>query len=851
MFSNIYKGQTTGWYEFDKIIYGNASENLDPADGVLLGRYILLCYCETAFTEAEKLEIENETSSENLTDDKHIYWKNYDADGKISKDRMIYKKIYKDEKTQYIEIGRINEIKDNSLNSPGEKTPEGGEIFNDYENNQARTSMSSARGEGTVAGGKGFKILGLQPDSKNICPLPDTRDGINDISIRPDKNNGTFSFIISSEYDGSTLIYITSFRFNEVGTYTISGDLGCNFFTLVNDPYPVGYVTSEGLTFEVTENDLNSLFGVVFNFSNEYNGMPVSKDDAWIQVEKGSTKTEFEPHYKNYYKLYSIDGTEIDDIKIDDIYSVRIGNNYDNQGIIESIDKDNNTVTVTNFTKGTTTTLTNAYLWLPVMPEDWSTYDDPQTKTSLKATRKINAGTTYMDAAQYAEGSETYAIKYAAHAEGNRSVAAGRWSHAEGNGTYAAYGAHSEGLGTKAIGQGSHSEGNETNAKGYYSHSEGCITNALGGSSHSEGYRTTAEGEFSHAEGLYSVSIGEGSHAEGYQCKATGDNSHAEGNQTESSGKYSHAEGLKTKAIGDYSHSMGIITTAEKPGAFAGGTGSHALGNNSFAFGRDASALGDGAIAMGCGAQAQDFMNVAMGNNAIASGGRSISLGEYVTTNKNNQFAVGIYNRYIKRVDDSEHDWPVFMVGYGTSDSNRKNVFEVDRKGVATVGADPIDNLDVATKRYVDNSISSLNPTVDLSGYMPLTGGEIINEDYAYATTTINPDIFKINYLLTGSNSFIQMGADRVIGYDDHWGHPKFSGYIELSNEKCNEIPDSTFTITAIGVEGNNTAKASWRQWLGITTEDGSIDLSALENKITQLENKIKELENASPVLKE
>ena len=134
---------------------------------------------------------------------------------------------------------------------------------------------------------------------------------------------------------------------------------------------------------------------------------------------------------------------------------------------------------------------------------------------------------------------------------------------------------------------------------------------------------------------------------------------------------------------------------------------------------------------------------------------------------------------------------------------------------------------------------------------MPLTGGEIINEDYAYATTTINPDIFKINYLLTGSNSFIQMGADRVIGHDEHWGQPKFSGYIELSNEKCNEIPDSTFTITAIGVEGNNTAKASWRQWLGITTEDGSIDLSALENKITQLENKIKELENASPVLKE
>lgn len=110
MLTNIYKGQTTGWYEFDKIIYGNADENLDPADGVLLGRYVLLCYCKTAFTEEEKLDIESRENNDGLTDDRLEYWDNYNADNKISKDRMIYKKIYTSDKIEYVEIGRVNDV---------------------------------------------------------------------------------------------------------------------------------------------------------------------------------------------------------------------------------------------------------------------------------------------------------------------------------------------------------------------------------------------------------------------------------------------------------------------------------------------------------------------------------------------------------------------------------------------------------------------------------------------------------------------------------------------------------------------------------------------------------------------
>lgn len=115
MQTNIYKGQTTGWYEFDKIIYGNAT-SLNPEDEVMLGRYVLLCYCETAFTEAEKLDIESRESNDGLTDDRLDYWNNYNID-KISKDRMIYKKVYKYNQAKYVEIGKINEI--NVYNNAG------------------------------------------------------------------------------------------------------------------------------------------------------------------------------------------------------------------------------------------------------------------------------------------------------------------------------------------------------------------------------------------------------------------------------------------------------------------------------------------------------------------------------------------------------------------------------------------------------------------------------------------------------------------------------------------------------------------------------------------------------------
>ncbi len=86
----------------------------------------------------------------------------------------------------------------------GKFTAEGGEIFNDYETNQANTLFSSTRGCNNIVGGKGFKVLSVSEvnDQPNIkCTmLLDTYDGleIGDIVSANIENNYTdFAKIIN------------------------------------------------------------------------------------------------------------------------------------------------------------------------------------------------------------------------------------------------------------------------------------------------------------------------------------------------------------------------------------------------------------------------------------------------------------------------------------------------------------------------------------------------------------------------------------------------------------------------------------------------------------------------------
>ena len=172
-----------------------------------------------------------------------------------------------------------------------------------------------------------------------------------------------------------------------------------------------------------------------------------------------------------------------------------------------------------------------------------------------------------------------------------------------------------------------HAEGKYTTASGDSSHAEGHLTEASGSSSHAEGVYTMASGDYgSHAEGEYTTASGSCSHAEGYYATASGDSSHAEGDYTTASGEDSHAEGKRTTASGYASH--------------------------------------------------------AEGEYSKASGKYAHAEGYHTTARSNNQHVQGKYN-----IEDTTSTY-AHIVGGGTSNTDRKNIYTLDWNGNAVYSGD-------------------------------------------------------------------------------------------------------------------------------------------------------------------
>lgn len=174
----------------------------------------------------------------------------------------------------------------------------------------------------------------------------------------------------------------------------------------------------------------------------------------------------------------------------------------------------------------------------------------------------------------------------------------------------------------------------------------------IGAGSSAVGYNTTASGDFSHAEGDNTIASASGTHAEGGNTTASGNNSHAEGASTKASGMCAHAEGSTTTASGVNSHAEGDYTTAS-------GASSHAEG-----YGNKASS---------------QFQHVQ---------------GKYNIEDKVRKYA--------------------HIVGNGAGDAKRSNAHTLDWKGNAwfagkvTAGAAPVEDMDLTTKKYVDDKVASL-----------------------------------------------------------------------------------------------------------------------------------------------
>lgn len=174
------------------------------------------------------------------------------------------------------------------------------------------------------------------------------------------------------------------------------------------------------------------------------------------------------------------------------------------------------------------------------------------------------------------------------------------------------------------------------------------------------GYVNAVSGNAAFAEGRGNTVSGNMAHGEGYNNKATAQSAHVEGQGNESNAIAAHAEGYQTKANAQRSHAEGYSTKTNARNAHAEGGGTIANGRSQHVFGE---------------------YNVA---DTYVSDDNS-SLGTYAE-----------------------------IVGNGTADAARSNARTLDWNGnevlagKLTLGADPTNNMEAATKQYVDARIQTV-----------------------------------------------------------------------------------------------------------------------------------------------
>lgn len=208
----------------------------------------------------------------------------------------------------------------------------------------------------------------------------------------------------------------------------------------------------------------------------------------------------------------------------------------------------------------------------------------------------------------------------------------------------------------------------------------------------------------------------------------------AEGVETIASGNYSHAEGNSTTASGQFSHAEGDNTTAS-------GNGSHTEGNETTASG---------------------YISHAEGSFTIASGHASHTEGFYTTAQRRSQHVFGEYNVLdVTGSTTSDKGTYVEIVGNGTS-STRSNARTLDWSGnevlagKLTVGADPTNNMDVATKEYVDTEIAGIDALPSQTGQ----SGKFLTTNGTEASwATVEPEVFWVEVGGLSSNLF----ADKTL----------------------------------------------------------------------------------------
>lgn len=226
------------------------------------------------------------------------------------------------------------------------------------------------------------------------------------------------------------------------------------------------------------------------------------------------------------------------------------------------------------------------------------------------------------------------------------------------------------------------------------------------------------------------ANVGNYSIAMGYNTTASGPNSTALGYSSTASAYTSTAIGYATTASNSHAVAMGYATKAT-------GTISTAMGMGTTSSSHYTTAMGSYTIASGYGSTAMGAFSQATARYSIAAGYKTHAKGEYSTTSGYENVAkgyastvIGLYNDSLLTTDEENvhSDTPLFIVGNGTTNTQRSNALVVRKSGAIQAKNDiTVQNGKGLIRSNDGTQLKKLSANVQVS--VTLAGG---------ATTAIN-----------------------------------------------------------------------------------------------------------------
>ncbi len=270
-----------------------------------------------------------------------------------------------------------------------------------------------------------------------------------------------------------------------------------------------------------------------------------------------------------------------------------------------------------------------------------------------------------------------------------------------------------------------------------------------------------ATGNYSTAMGQYSTASGQNSLA-ACAAQAQGDYSIAMGISCVAGNMYSVAIGNTAKTTANHGISIGYYTTASGTHAVAMGSNSTASGGNSYAVGNHSTASAVGAAAIGYNVEASGQCGMALNGDTLASGAWTLAAGRGTTAASNYQTAIGKYN-----IADEDETY-AFIIGNGTSDDSRSNLFAIGWNGDLIINGDTNVTEAVTDSGWQTATLSSGSTYfTDVTVQYRTIGAQLYVKGQFTASSAIAAG--SVSYAITsliGENGTFIAGAGSVAGIE-------------------------------------------------------------------------------------